>query len=859
MKRILLCIVLIFLSCCPLSWCQEFPEIISYPLSKAPDGPYDHGNMACADGRIWLPTDGGLISVGAPTGDVRWYSLADGLPGETVFTLVSDAQDRLWCQVWPGQSASDGAICMFDGLAFSSSVQIPHPKGLAAGADGSVWAIGDSRPCRLLRWNGGRPDDWTSYNLTDYGLPVNWGADRGLFVDRAGCVWFAGSSNLVEFCEGVLTVYDIPGDLNSSYYADIMSDEKGRIWWISNTWHGHDRPIGRIACYDHGEWRSFSGEALAVGYFTCLAEAPEGTLVAGSDRGLFLFDGDQLTQFGTEDGLPFDWVMDVIVDPNGNLWAWCIPALRGISLGALAKYDGARIDVYPVEPHPLAAHGTPQTVDDEGRVWFASESGFSSFLIGEWESIPVALPLRLEEMSVAPDRAIWWAFADAAWLPSYEGIWRAANGEIRQFDDDEGLPLDRCWDLEIDSKGVVWAVGQDDGPYRQYISSFDGSKWENWDDLNGMNDQWCFNYSDLAVDLDDSVWCAAGWVDAETILGGGACQLTRAEVTYYVPPDTGYWGPRLGAAAVAPDGTKWFLKLEQDPNGIYGGTGLFGYDGAKWVWKRDRDLLSLSSSIDPPLYADSFGKVWMSFMAGDPDPGEGLLCYDPGTDSRIRYTVADGLGSPYVNRVLMDADDNIWVEGGSVHPYTGPWSTAVSILLADGNIELGAKTDEAQYSPGDTMTASMSWLYRGPSMPADLYVALQAPSGQIFYVARQEAEPPFPIFYAAFEGSTDFLEPGPDYDGPGSIPNTPEMKDLAPSRLPLPDPSGLALFAYPVPYFANVPLPAYSAIEDLVLLNTTLPEDAPAGTYTFHVGITAPSSISNVYRTASTTFDVSNE
>ncbi|HUT03211.1 MAG TPA: hypothetical protein VM163_04905, partial [bacterium] len=69
-------------------------------------------------------------------------------------------------------------------------------------------------------------------------------------------------------------------------------------------------------------------------------------------------------------------------------------------------------------------------------------------------------------------------------------------------------------------------------------------------------------------------------------------------------------------------------------------------------------------------------------------------------------------------------------------------------------------------------------------------------------------------------------------------------------------PTGLALFAYPVPYFANVPLPAYGAIDDLVLLNTTLPEQAPAGAYTFHVGLTAPSSISNLYRTASSPFEV---
>ncbi|MBN1591627.1 MAG: hypothetical protein JW941_00095 [Candidatus Coatesbacteria bacterium] len=853
MKGVATVYVFLVFACCPLSWGQGISSIMSYPLPHGPDFAYDHGSMAYADGRVWLPTNGSLVSVSASAGDVRSYSLPDGLPGETVLTLTCDAQGLLWSAVQFGESA-DGAICCFDGVAFSSAVELRSLAGLASGSDGTIWAIGDSWPCRLLRWNGMAPGDWTSYDLAGYGLPMNWSADKGLFVDQTGCVWFVGSGDLVSFCEGVLTVREMPGDLWSSYYADITADREGKVWWISDTCDEYDNRIGRLACYDHGEWRSYGADAFGVSYFTCLAEAPNGSLIAGSDRGLFLFDGDHLTRLGTEDALPFDWIVDVMVDPAGDLFVWCIPALRGSSLGALAKFDGQRVEVYAIEPHPLAGRGAPKAVDNEGRVWFVSkESGFSSFLRGEWEVIPLEPEILGWPLRVSHDGALWWSQPWSWPFPTEEaGIWRYMDGVVECFDDDNGLALDYCWDLEVDSKGVLWGVGGDVAEGcepRQCVSRFDGSKWENRDDLSGMNDPWCFTYNDMAIDLDDSMWCAIGWVEwSETILGGGACHWDRSEVTYLVPPVGGRCGPRLGAAAVTPDGTRWFLKLYQysgygdDPR-----TGLVRFDGSDWFWKWSDEF---GVAVNPPLDVDDLGRLWMSYGFGR---DRGVLVYDPELDTCQKYKVADGLGSPDVNLLLMDADGNVWVDGNG----------AVSILLADGNIELEAGTDRPRYSGRETMVASLSWFYRGPTMPADLYVALQLPSGQLFYVAPQGAEPAFPIFYAAFEGSTEFLQPGPNYDGPGSIPNTPDMRDMATPAWPLPDPpqapTGLVLFAYPVPYLENVPLPAYTSIDDVVLLDMTIPEDAPVGEYKFHLGITAPSSISNIYTSAETTFEIEAE
>jgi len=833
MPMVCLTVCLIIIVSLGVSQAAEVRDIISFPYS----GPLGR-DMGYAYGRAWVPTTrGNLIAVGPSPGDLRWYSLRDGLASERPERVVRDERGLLWFSSSYSGSGIRSNVCLFDGISCSSYEPDDRQPvmGLAAGPDGSVWFLTYRS---LFCWDGGTPEEWTGF---DRGT-----ASSELCVDAEGHVWFVSPHSLVEFDGAEFNLYELPERYGVPYAGDMLADRGGAIWWT--IYQGEDRPKG-LACYDHGDWRLYSNEDLGSIHIWSLAEDPGGLLLVGTDKGAFMYDGERWTHFGVEAGLPFEQVRDIVVDPEGNLWVWCTPDPQR-SYGALAKFDGEQMRTFELKSHPVTAHGHPKTVDDEGRVWLASENGFSSFLSGDWESIHIEPPPQYSEpVRVSDDGTIWWFGQESGSSASDWGFWRYTDGTAQFYDDEDGLYIDRCWDLEIDSEGTVWAVGSGAGGLysRQYVSRYDGSRWESWDELN-VSDPWLYDLNDLAIDLDDSVWCAVGYIEWERILGGWIYHWSPSTLEMYWPPDTGPWGPRLGAAAVGPDGTKWFLKLWQDPNGVFGGTGIFRYDGANWVWKRYRDFF-LSGSIDPPLYVDNFANVWMSFTAGDPDPGKGLLCYHPETDTFTRYTVADGLGSPYVGLVLMDADENVWVDG----------SGAVSILLADGNLELGAKTDETHYSPEETMTASMSWLYNGPSPPADLYAAIQVQNGQIFYVAPQEAEPPFPIFYAAFDGSTEFLQPGPDYDGPGSIPNTPDMKDLAPPPVPLPDPTGLALFAYPVPYCANVPLPAYSAIDNLVLLSTTLPGNAPAGTYTFHLGITAPSSISNLYRTASCTFEVTDE
>ena len=420
------------------------------------------------------------------------------------------------------------------------------------------------------------------------------------------------------------------------------------------------------------------------------------------------------------------------------------------------------------------------------------------------------------------------ALEGEVWFGTDEGAYRFDGQQWDGY-----LPGRRVSKVKIGPDGQVLAVCYV-SDYARVVRRFDGDRWvmEYEPDWSGQE------ITDVALDSKGVLWvsCGCSYLDPPYDYAGIRSWDGENEVKYEL-------GCEYSAIAVDHDDVVWAPAF-RDLNNSWMAVIENGV-----LRKLDYDALGGHNPGDP-VFVDTQNRKWCHAYPAlfDDDSQPGLLCIDQ--DEQVQFcSTSDGLCSGGINDIDEDTYGNIWVST----------ERGVSVLLADGCFYL-----KAQAEP-DALEARASLSYLGPPTSVDVYAAIQAPSGQIFYVAPQDAAPPFPIFYAAFDGSTEFLQTGPSYSGPGSIPNTPDMKDLAPPPLPLPDPpdgngpTGLALFAYPVPYFANVPLPAYGAIDDLVLLNTTLPEQAPAGAYTFHIGLTGPFSIKNVYRTASCTFEVKDD
>jgi len=801
------------------------PLVVDYT-----SGTYQY-RLAVQGDRAWIGTEGGLVLTKGDTGQRLKFTPADwrGAPGAG--SVVIDASGSIWACPSDEHGHFDPGLFQFDGLEWEWKDQPLEgamygglvQTQLASDDLGNVWVPLSGR---MIRFHG---SDWYSWDVAP--SPPSWWPVLSRVAARGGKAWaWAQSSNprLFIFEDDDLSWVTLGESILDSA-ADLTSGV-----WLAVT--------GRVLCFNEGTFRSFElppESGLSDKGFNLRVDGRNTKwCIRGVDYELRVASLSEDETWGVygDFPVPVEWVQDVRFGEDGQVWLMPRKTIWYDPLGidpprvepSLLRYGARGLQSFWASDPLPATSVSDLCIDSGGAVWvaggwtdFSHDPPDASYLC-RWEGADHEifwpwhreLPNLINCVTPGPNGDVWFGMDEGLYVFDGEQWHCHSEASVTKV---KIAPDGDVW--------VIWVVSE----YARRAQRFDGTTW--W---NAYRPDWSAQeLSDVAFDSNGVVWFSCDdqiWDNYEDPTPddyGGIRSLGGGTEGKYLT------GHGYDAIAVDPNDVVWatYGRLARIENGR-----------AEIV---PLEQLGNCYTIGP-LLIDSQGRKWCHahHSLGGYEYEPGLVRIDENEDVRF-YSNSDGLCSGEINDIDEDLYGNIWVSTGR----------GISVLLEESSFDLGGGILVDESIPPN-LSASLSLSYVGPATNADLYVALQAPSGQIFYVAPQDAEPAFPIFYAAFEGSTEFLQPGPDYDGPGSIPNTPDMKDLAPPPLPLPDPTGLALFGYPVPYFANVPLPAYSAIDDLVLLNTAMPGNAPTGTYTFHIGITAPSSISNLYRTAQTTFEV---
>jgi len=831
--RITLLACFLVLSSCICSQTSGDPLLINYTCGNRLNC------LALGDREVWLGAQGGLVRFNPQTRQRVKFTPADWRGTCCIAEIVIDSRGVLWASHRDIVASNrEAGVVEFDGVQWRWHGTLAEPGypareifGLAADELGYVWFLYGAY---VVGFDGAAWHSWRPYEImgkTAQGIAARrgrgWGvgwdmvcmfegfdasctgasiesAPRWIAPDRDDGVWFTDCLTHLVYYEGEsFTSFKLPNrDRWSSGYL-LRVDKDNTKWFLGRIWGDNDYHADAASLSQDGVWQvyrnlwpAFMGAIGDLRFDSTHAAwiSPEFALNSDGDWQPFLirYDGQGLESFWAFDPVVDTKVEQLCFDADGGVWFTTHDWGSWGRRDYLTHLGDGSFQILWPGQRELPDQINSIAAAPNGDVWFGTDEGAYRFDGQEWDGYLQGE--RVSKVKIGPGGQV----LVICYVSEYARIIKKFEGNTWVTEYEPDWSAQEITDVALDSRGVLWVSCE--GEIYEGGPPYDYAGIRSWDGENVSSYSLGNAYGAIVVDHDDVVWAPDGWI--YKIESGSVSRL---------------WYDDLG--------------------------GCYAY---------------------APIYADSGGRKWCHALhrKADYDYQAGLLCIDQ--DEQVRfYSTSDGLCSGEINDIDEDAYGNIWVSTGR----------GISVLLEESSFHLGAGILVDEGIPPN-LSASTSVSYLGPPTNADLYVAIQAPSGQIFYVAPQGAEPAFPIFYAAFDGSTEFLQPGPDYDGPGSIPNTPDMKDLAPPPLPLPDPTGLALFAYPVPYFANVPLPAYSAIDDLILLNTTLPEAAPTGTYTFHllnttlpeaaptgtytfhVGITAPSSISNVYRTASTTFEV---
>ncbi len=291
------------------------------------------------EGLVWLATPRGLRFHSAYA--KRWVhagkSASDGatLNGEVVMALARQSQGRLWV------GTLDGGIDHAPGDDADGVVN-DRRSAAGAGCPDQVWALLPDSHRRL--WVGSGHGLCVEENGTQrrVRLAATEPVVFTLLDDRAGGIWAGTTVGLFRVDSRTLAVRRLTG-VGGGNVEGLFAAADGAVWagTTPSDLYRIDPATLEIRHFPlqaSGEFRGSEG-------FWTFADAGDGRLWLGSDRGLFLFDpvSGTLDAFDERRGVPMAPVYAILRDARGSLWL--------STRNGLLRHD-----------NPLAATGSPALV-----------------------------------------------------------------------------------------------------------------------------------------------------------------------------------------------------------------------------------------------------------------------------------------------------------------------------------------------------------------------------------------------------------------------------------------------------------------------------------------------------------------
>src|SRR4249919_3605478 len=393
--------------------------------SGLPNAPIFHLEQT-PEGELFAGTERGLFHrVGE-----RFEIVSDLLPTDGVPSLARDAAGELWVG-----TINHGLLRLDEsGVdALSSQKGLPNNRVAALFVDreGSLWAGTNAGLLRL------RDAPFTTYN-TEQGLSDDY--VRAIVQSRDDSVWIGTSRGLNRWRDGkVVDVYTSADGLPGDSILSLMADDDDSLWvgtYVGGLLRLRDGKV--VEHHDNANGLPGSNQVRA------LARGPDGALWIGTSRGLVRMQDGKFRLFGSDAGLPRDFVLALHVARDGAVWV-------GTANGAARVVDDR------VEPIDLHAMNDAQDVfdfheDADGTVWIVTDRGLVRYRKGRAAAIGLAQGLPVDTLfQVVDDQA------GSLWLTSNRGVMRVQRSEAEavldgrrktlspdQFGEADGLASSQC-------------------------------------------------------------------------------------------------------------------------------------------------------------------------------------------------------------------------------------------------------------------------------------------------------------------------------------------------------------------------------------------------------------------------------
>lgn len=285
-----------------------------------------------------------------------YFTEKESLPSNQVRAIQEDEQGNIWL------TTSEG-ICFYKENKWTTvsvkksweATSIPGQQAIPAPSQwhlkkGSLWFPVYNNG--VLRYQDGLLEylsipiaatDTTIYNEQSDRPYHHSYASYVLHQDKTGKLWLGTFNRGVVGYDGQSFDYHNPNNFGVGTIRSIFQDKGGTTWFGGNG--------GGLYTYDgtgyvnftekHGLTSSHQGydESGTLSRVWSINQDDEGNMWFGTaDAGLWKFDGDALTNYTIEDGLPSNFVETIYKDQEGQLWFCSGMAGNGV---LYTLYNGA--------------------------------------------------------------------------------------------------------------------------------------------------------------------------------------------------------------------------------------------------------------------------------------------------------------------------------------------------------------------------------------------------------------------------------------------------------------------------------------------------------------------------------------
>ncbi len=337
-------------------------------------------------GNLWLGFRFGGLARLSKNGEWRYFDIRDGLPNQTVNSVVDDDQGRVWAATLKGVYVYEDDV--FREAPFNGQLPSQFVYDLLVDSRGRLWMNGPRSG--LMRWDGRQLERFDPEDGLASDIVV--GMERG----ENGQLWILCNRGVgVYQDEGFLPV--VNPDVGKGVIRVFFRGSGGLIWLGADTGlYRYETPPLETYIEDPSDKIQPAASASRQ-----IVRDSKGNLWFPSLVGLGFYDNREFRVFTTKDGLAGDEIHALFEDSRGAIW---VGAEGGVSVGGTQGFR-------PVRHGALAKRNATRFMEDkrgrlwvqdrEQTVWLNPEPNRSE---GGFRSIPFESVLNLH---AADDGSVW--------------------------------------------------------------------------------------------------------------------------------------------------------------------------------------------------------------------------------------------------------------------------------------------------------------------------------------------------------------------------------------------------------------------------------------------------------------------